>query len=64
MITKQINEKLMEMIQSYGVEETIRGMYIAHGNEDGHARQDRLSKQKLDQIQTFLNNITVNQAEN
>ena len=64
MITKQVNEKLMEMIQAYGVDESLRGVHIGLGNENKSITQERFCRLKLDQIQTFLNNITQNQAEN
>jgi hypothetical protein len=59
MITEKQKEKLMGMVKHYGVEESLRGMFAGFGYDEAKIkRQERFCVQKLDQIQTFLDNIT------
>ena len=58
MITSEQRNKLLEMIRSYGVEESIRGMYVGNGNEEGQERQNKFCAQKMQQIENFLVNIS------
>jgi hypothetical protein len=64
MISQAQKKVLMELIQAYGVDESLRGFHIGMANETGEARQERFCELKLIQIENYLNNISSNQAEN
>ena len=60
MITQEQKDKLMQMINSYGVSQSIRGLWIGKGNEGNEKVEERFVQQKLEQIENFLDNILVN----
>ena len=64
MITEMQKQVLLEMIERYAVDESLRGLFIGQGKLVSGKQQDRICDQRKKQIQTFLNNITQNQAEN
>lgn len=64
MITPEQKHTLMDLIDAYAVDESMRGLFIGQGSEKNADMQTQICIQRKQQIRTFLDNLTVNQPEN